>query len=91
MLLRRFNAEAEAVAKLIHPNTVNIYDFGQDTDGSLFIAMEFIEGRSLRDAIAPGGAAAARAARSRSRRRSRRRSPTRTRTTSSTAISSPTT
>ena len=35
--------------KLSHPNTVNIYDFGQDTDGSLFIAMEFIEGRSLRE------------------------------------------
>ncbi|MBL0214339.1 MAG: protein kinase [Myxococcales bacterium] len=51
MLLRRFNAEAEAVAKLSHPNTVNIYDFGQDSDGTLFIAMEFIEGRSLRDVI----------------------------------------
>ncbi len=51
MLLRRFNAEAEAVAKLSHPNTVNIFDFGQDTDGSLFIAMEYIEGRSLRAAI----------------------------------------
>jgi serine/threonine protein kinase len=48
LLLRRFNAEAEAVAKLNHPNTVNIYDFGQDTDGTLFIAMELIEGRSLR-------------------------------------------
>jgi serine/threonine protein kinase len=51
MLLRRFNAEAEAVAKLSHPNTVNIYDFGQDTDGTLFIAMEYIEGRSLRTVI----------------------------------------
>jgi serine/threonine-protein kinase len=51
MLLRRFNAEAEVVAKLGHPNTVNIYDFGQDTDGSLYIAMEFIEGRSLRTVI----------------------------------------
>jgi tRNA A-37 threonylcarbamoyl transferase component Bud32 len=51
MLLRRFNVEAEAVAKLNHPNTVNIYDFGQDTDGTLFIAMELIEGRSLRSVI----------------------------------------
>jgi len=51
MLLRRFNAEAELVAKLSHPNIVGIYDFGQDTDGSLFIAMEFIEGKSLRDVI----------------------------------------
>ena len=51
LLLRRFNAEAEAVAKLSHPNTVNIYDFGQDADGTLFIAMEFIEGHSLRSVI----------------------------------------
>jgi eukaryotic-like serine/threonine-protein kinase len=54
-ILQRFNAEAHAVAKLSHPNTVNIYDFGQDTDGSLFIAMEFIEGRSLREAIQQEG------------------------------------
>ncbi len=51
MVLRRFNAEAEAVAKLSHPNTVNIYDFGQDSDGSVFIAMELIDGRSLRGAL----------------------------------------
>lgn len=51
LLLRRFNAEAEAVAKLSHPNTVGIYDFGQDADGTLFIAMEYVEGRSLRAAL----------------------------------------
>jgi eukaryotic-like serine/threonine-protein kinase len=51
IVLRRFNAEAEAVAKLSHPNIVNIYDFGQDTDGTLFIAMEFVEGKSLREVI----------------------------------------
>jgi serine/threonine protein kinase len=50
-ILKRFNAEAEVVAKLGHPNTVNIYDFGQDSDGSLFIAMEFIEGESLRKVL----------------------------------------
>ncbi len=51
LLLRRFNAEAEAVAKLNHPNTVGIYDFGQDADGTLFIAMEFVEGQSLRKVV----------------------------------------
>jgi eukaryotic-like serine/threonine-protein kinase len=50
-LLRRFNAEAELVARLSHPNTVNIHDFGQDRDGTLFIAMELIDGRSLRQVI----------------------------------------
>jgi serine/threonine-protein kinase len=54
-LVRRFNSEAELVAKLSHPNTVNIYDFGQDADGTLFIAMEYIEGRSLRAAMTAEG------------------------------------
>ena len=50
-LIRRFNAEAELAAKLNHPNTVTLYDFGQDEHGTLFIAMEYIEGYSLRDSI----------------------------------------
>jgi serine/threonine-protein kinase len=54
-LVRRFNAEAELAAKLSHPNTVNIYDFGQDADGTLFIAMEYVEGKSLRQVLAAGG------------------------------------
>ena len=49
-LIRRFNAEAQAVAQLNHPNTVGIYDFGEHA-GMLFIAMELIEGSSLRDVI----------------------------------------
>ncbi|HEY1811263.1 MAG TPA: serine/threonine-protein kinase [Kofleriaceae bacterium] len=53
-LLRRFSAEAEAVAKLDHPNTVKVYDSGRDTDGSLFIAMEYIEGQSLREVMRSG-------------------------------------
>ncbi len=55
-LVRRFNTEAELVAKLSHPNTVGIYDFGQDADGSLFIAMELLEGRSLRQVMTQDGA-----------------------------------
>ena len=51
MVLRRFEAEATSVAKLAHPNTVSVYDSGQDADGSLFIAMELIEGSSLRAVI----------------------------------------
>jgi len=51
-VVRRFNAEAELAAKLSHPNTVTLFDFGQDTDGSLFIAMELIDGQSLREALA---------------------------------------
>jgi len=50
--VQRFNAEAEVIAKLGHPNTVHVYDFGQDLDGSLFIAMELIDGVTLRKVIA---------------------------------------
>ncbi len=60
-IVRRFNAEAEAVAKLSHPNTVAIFDFGQDADGTLFIAMEYCEGRSLRQELTQGPIPAARA------------------------------
>ncbi len=55
-LVRRFNAEAELAAKLNHPNTVTLFDFGQDEDGSLFIAMEFVEGQSLRGVMLESGA-----------------------------------
>jgi serine/threonine-protein kinase len=61
-LVRRFNAEAELVARLSHPNVVNIYDFGQDADGTLFIAMEFIEGRPLRAVMNADGPLPARRA-----------------------------
>lgn len=46
--------EARALAQLQHPNVVAIYDFGQDPRrGSTFIAMELIEGQSLREFVAP--------------------------------------
>jgi serine/threonine protein kinase len=54
-LVRRFNAEATLAAKLNHPNTVTLFDFGQDDDGALFIAMEYIEGKSLRQVLVKEG------------------------------------
>jgi serine/threonine-protein kinase len=41
----RFRREALAVAKLIHPNIVQVYDTGKD-DGRHYIVMEYVEGRS---------------------------------------------
>jgi serine/threonine protein kinase len=43
--VERFRREALAVAKLIHPNIVQVYDTGVD-DGRHYIVMEFVEGRS---------------------------------------------
>ncbi|MCA9522007.1 MAG: serine/threonine protein kinase [Myxococcales bacterium] len=50
-VVKRFHLEALAVSKLNHPNTISIYDFGQTDDGILYIAMEFLEGMSLENAI----------------------------------------
>lgn len=57
----RFVREARAAAKLSHPHVVAVYDQGQD-DGILFLAMEYVPGRTLRDVIqesAPLGASRA--------------------------------
>jgi serine/threonine protein kinase len=45
-VLQRFTAEAEATAKLRHPNVVDVLDLGAH-EGVPFIAMEFLEGESL--------------------------------------------
>src|ERR671920_1576273 len=43
--VERFKREALAVARLIHPNIVQVYDTGVD-DGRHYIVMEYVEGRS---------------------------------------------
>jgi serine/threonine protein kinase len=50
-LRTRFYREAQACARLSHPNIVTIYDMGED-DGRLFIVMELLEGEELRRLIA---------------------------------------
>src|SRR5215470_1740761 len=47
----RFINEAKACSKLQHPNTVRLIDFGQTREGLLFMAMEFLDGMSIRTAI----------------------------------------
>ncbi|MCB9593521.1 MAG: serine/threonine protein kinase [Sandaracinaceae bacterium] len=43
----RFHREAKAMSMLMHPNTVRVFDFGEDDDGYLFLAMELLEGELL--------------------------------------------
>ena len=43
----RFEREALAIGKIDHPNCVGVYDVGTLPDGSLYLAMEFLEGRTL--------------------------------------------
>ncbi len=50
---RRFVQEAKAASALNHPNIVHIYDI-DEADGSLFIAMEYVTGRTLEEMIPSG-------------------------------------
>jgi serine/threonine-protein kinase len=52
---QRFYREARAAAMLHHPNAVVIHDFGEDDDGTAYIVMELLVGRSLRQLLVDEG------------------------------------
>jgi serine/threonine protein kinase len=52
--LRRFRREAQAAIELRHPNIVEVADLDQAEDGSPYIAMEYVDGPDLRQALATG-------------------------------------
>jgi eukaryotic-like serine/threonine-protein kinase len=53
--LQRFQAEARTIARIQHPNIVSVITIGE-RDGKHYMAMEFVDGRNLRDHIARQGA-----------------------------------
>jgi serine/threonine-protein kinase len=50
--LRRFFQEARVTSGLRHPNTIRVFDFGQDDSGLLYLAMELLSGRTLKQELA---------------------------------------
>ena len=53
--LARFEREVRTTARLSHPNTVEIYDYGRTEDGTFFYVMELLNGLSLAELVARFG------------------------------------
>jgi len=53
-VVQRFEREAMAAANIEHPNVAAATDFGKLPDGAVYLVLEFVSGRSLRDEIARG-------------------------------------
>ena len=53
-VVARFEREAMAAGNIEHPNVAAATDFGKLADGAVFLVLEFVSGRSLRDEIAHG-------------------------------------
>ncbi len=54
--LKRFIQEAKAISTLSHPNIINVLDFGLSADGTPYMVIDFIEGRSFTELIEKGRA-----------------------------------
>jgi hypothetical protein len=47
----RFEREVQSAARLSHPNTIEIYDYGHTDDGTFYYVMEYLPGMSLQDLV----------------------------------------
>jgi serine/threonine-protein kinase len=54
-LVARFRREARAMSHLTHPNTVKVFLYGELEDGSLYIIMEFLDGKNLNQTVRAEG------------------------------------
>ena len=52
---KRFFLEASVTSKLRHPNTITVIDYGKTDDGIFYIAMEYLEGKTLAQVLAQLG------------------------------------
>ncbi|MDG3003802.1 serine/threonine-protein kinase [Paludisphaera mucosa] len=56
LALARFEREVKSAARLSHPNTIAIYDYGRTDEGTFYYVMEYLPGMSLHDLVGQYGA-----------------------------------
>src|SRR5438270_3110862 len=54
-VVARFSREAKAASRISHPHAVNVTDFGEDENGAVFLVMEYLDGRTLKEIIKTEG------------------------------------
>ena len=54
-MIQRFNREARVIAKLTHPNIIRVFIFGRTHDDMIYLAMEYVDGQSLRQLVESHG------------------------------------
>jgi len=55
-VVARFSREAKAASRISHPHAVNVTDFGESENGVVFLVMEYLDGRTLKEIIKSEGA-----------------------------------
>ncbi|KKO18845.1 MAG: hypothetical protein DCC43_07885 [Candidatus Brocadia sp.] len=53
--IKRFYNEAATICELRHPNAIYLYDFDRDAQGTIYMAMEFVHGKNLKEIIRDNG------------------------------------
>jgi serine/threonine protein kinase len=54
-IVARFSREAKAASRISHPHAVTVTDFGEDENGVVFLVMEYLDGRTLKEIIKSDG------------------------------------
>ncbi|MBD0370905.1 MAG: serine/threonine protein kinase [Pyrinomonadaceae bacterium] len=54
-IVARFSREARAASRISHPHALNVTDFGESESGVVFLVMEYLDGRTLKDIIQSEG------------------------------------
>src|SRR5215813_2140718 len=54
-IVARFSREARAASRISHPHALSVTDFGEDENGTVFLVMEYLNGRTLKQVIRGDG------------------------------------